>query len=310
MKLTKIQRMLLGTAIGDAFGRGYEGKNREHILLEFDDSGYRDNTAKYTDDTQMTLAVAELILSNLPFCEETLASNFVFCYRRDERNGYSNVTKEALEKAYCGKDFLKDNSFEKTRHKKSNGSVMRALPIGLFKDEIEVITYARLSSKITHAHPEAIDSTIAIALMSHGLYYEVVKPKRIIKYIIKNLDHNSILIPYLEEIDQLTKYDFKVLLKEDHNKGLPCDALKTMGVVLYLVKNLYNEPFEALKQAILIGGDVDSSASIALGAILINNTLDSIPSYLEEELENKKYGKSYILKLGQELSKKYKVKEL
>lgn len=308
MNFTKAQRMLLGIAIGDAFGSGYEGKSREEIKEEITMDGYRKGKCKYSDDTQMTIAVSELLQSNFEFNEETLASNFVYAYRRDVRRGYSSTTKRILSDSYSGKGFL--DRCAKRKDRKTNGSAMRALPIGLLKEVKEVANKAVINSVVSHTHPEAIKASVGIALTSHYFYYDQGEPINLIKYITSNSENicgecNS----YLEKIDDLTSLDHKVLFGTNSEKGLPCDALMTLGVVLYIVKNHYEDPLEALKQAVLIGGDVDSSASLVLGAVMINNTVKALPAFLLTDLENTEYGRDYLIQLGKRLSNKFRIDE-
>lgn len=310
LKLTKAQKMLLGIAIGDAFGKDYEGKSRSEIQKKFNFKEYRKDRPIYTDDAQTTLAVAELMLSKYPFNDNTLASNIVYAYRRDKRAGYSSRTQGILEKSYYSEDFLQASHNSDVNKVNSNGSVIRALPIGLYKNIKEVIKYATINSKISHNHPEAVKASIATALCSHYLYYNLGEPKNIIKFI---LEHTSQINPesndYFIKIDKLNKLDYKILLGKSADYGVPCDARKTLGVSVYFTKTYFNNPTEALKQSILIGGDVDSSAAVVLGLTLMNNNLEDIPSVLFDNLENKSFGKDYLIKLGSELSRKFKTDE-
>ncbi len=306
MNFTKAQRMLLGIAIGDAFGLSYEGKSRVEIEEKITTDEYRKGKCKYSDDTQMTIAVSELLLSDFEFNEETLASNFVYAYRRDVRRGYSSTTKRILSDSYSGKGFLDRSA--KRKNRKTNGSAMRALPIGLLKEVKGVANKAIINSMVSHTHPEAIKASVGIALTSHYFYYDLGEPINLIKYVTSNSKNicgecNS----YLEKIDKLTVLDFKVLFGTKSEKGLPCDALMTLGVVLYIVKNHYDNPLEALKQAVLIEGDVDSSASLVLGAVMINNTFEALPEFLLCDLENRKYGRDYLIQLGTRLSNKFRI---
>lgn len=302
--------MLLGIAIGDAFGKDYEGKTRSEVIKKFTLLEYRKDKPIYTDDTQTTLAVAELMLSKYPFNERTLASNIVYAYRRDKRAGYSSRTQGMLEKSYCSEDFLDASFASNVNTINSNGAVIRALPIGLYKDIKDVIKYAKLNSAITHNHPESVYASIGTALAAHYLYYDLGKPKDIIKYILKNVDAiDSRSHKYLIEIENLTSTNYKTLLGKSADYGVPCDARKTFGVSIFFVKKYFDNPIEALKQSIVIGGDVDSSASVVLGLCLINNDITKIPSFLYDNLENRHYGRDYLIKLGEQLSKKYKIEE-
>lgn len=60
--------MLLELAIGDAYGAGFEYANRAFIGAHNDLSGYvrhprhRQRPGSYTDDTQMSLGIAEAVV--------------------------------------------------------------------------------------------------------------------------------------------------------------------------------------------------------------------------------------------------------
>lgn len=87
--------MLLELAIGDAYGAGFEYANSQFIASKNTLSGYvqhpRHNIKPgcYTDDTQMSIAIAEVLVSQQPWTEEILANNFVTVFKRDPREGYA-----------------------------------------------------------------------------------------------------------------------------------------------------------------------------------------------------------------------------
>ena len=61
--------MLLELAVGDAYGAGFEYVNKQ-LITQFNNLGryvkhprHSTRPGNYTDDTQMTLAIAEAILS-------------------------------------------------------------------------------------------------------------------------------------------------------------------------------------------------------------------------------------------------------
>jgi len=116
--------MLLELAIGDAHGAGFEYAD-EQIVLYNTLAGYvqhsRHNIApgQYTDDTQMSIAVAEAIISGEPWTSKLLADAFVLAFRRDPRDGYARgfqaftgdvdtVATIALAAASCSEEYEKD----------------------------------------------------------------------------------------------------------------------------------------------------------------------------------------------------------
>jgi hypothetical protein len=84
--------MLLELAIGDAYGAGLE--YADELVSQYNNlAGYmqhpRHGTApgQYTDDTQMSIAVAEAIVSGEPWTPKLLADALVRAFRRDPRDG-------------------------------------------------------------------------------------------------------------------------------------------------------------------------------------------------------------------------------
>lgn len=306
MILSKAQRLLMGIAIGDAFGRYFENMSRLDVKESFIKERFS-NPGVYTDDTQMALAVANLMISDNPFDPENLAEYFVQSYEQDKRVGYSPLTQKMLENSRSGQDFLNSLTHKEKSMRRSDGSAMRALPIGLFKDPQIVIENAKINSNISHGHPNAVKASVAIALVSHYFYYEKGNPSEIIKYILENtkeIDSNS--NNYIEEIDKLSKLDYSIILGEYVDYGPPYnEAIIVLGSVLFLIKHYINNPFEGFRQSILFGGDVDTTASIVLGVLLMNRPIDSIPSFLFENLENNAFGRDYILNIGKKLGEKF-----
>lgn len=302
--------MLAGIAIGDAFGRYYENKSRSeiHEIARFD--RYLQEEVRYSDDTQMSLAVAELMVSPLPFTAEALASNFIYAWKRDRRRGYSTRTEKILEASRTGAEFLDLFSAESPVQIRSNGSAMRALPLGLYRDADTVVEYSVLNSEITHAHPEAIKASVCVSLMAHYFYYRLGRPDDVIGYI---LEKSAGICPeandYLSKIAVMGDTDYSIILGSHADKGLPCDALMTLGVVLHIAQRRFDSPPEALRQSILTGGDVDSVASLVLGAVMMLHPLEALPPFLLEDIENLRYGRDYILKLGDTLGKTYPTEE-
>jgi len=82
--------MLVEFAIGDAYAAAFEFVDREltrdHQLGDYARHPRHEIApGSYTDDTQMSIAVAELIVSSAPFTRENLADCFVQAFQRDPR---------------------------------------------------------------------------------------------------------------------------------------------------------------------------------------------------------------------------------
>jgi len=308
------QKMLLGVAIGDAFGAGYEFrfkdlKSYQDVKLEkYIKSAFTDSDhfpGMYTDDTQMSIAVAELLASNQVFSRENLADKFVECYKRDPIKRYAKGFQKFLDSVDSGEEFMANIHADSER----NGAAMRAVPIGLVQDLDELIEYAKINASLTHNNPRGIASSVAIALMSHFAFYSnpLHQDKEFVKLIIvpkvKKIDY--VTSDYMNLVLSMEKFDPILLFGAEHvAKGVPCDGMRTVGAVTYLLTNLVN-PKKILQTSIKLGGDVDSVASISLGIGLTHSDVGCLPRFLYDDLTNHEYGRDYILSLGRLLERQF-----
>ncbi len=104
--------MLLELAIGDAYGAGFEYADSELVERFNDLSSYRQHPRHqikpgcYTDDTQMSLAIAETLVAGEPWTPDVLAHRFVTAFKRDQREGYAGRFYQFLLQVQDGQQFL------------------------------------------------------------------------------------------------------------------------------------------------------------------------------------------------------------
>jgi ADP-ribosyl-[dinitrogen reductase] hydrolase len=310
----RIQDMLIGIAIGDAYGAAYEfyPGGREKIAQDLDFSKYSKHfkhkehfEGMYTDDTQMSIAIAELILSGKAFNQINLADYFVECFKRDPIKGYAGKFQKFLESISSGTDFLEKIIPKSER----NGAIMRSVPIGLFDDEKIVIEYAIQNALTTHNTPGGIASSVGGALLSQFYYHDLEEKNHqsLYEYILPKIkDLDSATFDYLKIIQSMDTPNYTLFFGEGReNKGVACDGRMTLGAVCYLLSQYGDNPADLLKQATLLGGDTDSVAAVALGISAAKFGLDSLPEFLVRDLTNRQYGRDYLLELGKKLEEKY-----
>ena len=105
--------MLLEIGIGDAYGAGFEFAPIEKVrdynnLTQYCGYDIGITSGCYTDDTQMSLAIAELLIAQAPWTQENLADKFVACFKRDKRLGYARRFYDFLCSVQNGKEFLEN----------------------------------------------------------------------------------------------------------------------------------------------------------------------------------------------------------
>lgn len=285
--------MLLAIAIGDAYGACYEFANKSFIKEKHTiDYFYVQNPrypdllpGRYTDDTQMSIAVAEWLLGS----PEELQDVFVKVYKRDPRNAYSRRIQAALDNAESGYDFLKTLYGSHGPSSVANGTVMRAVPLGVLPLD-RLVHVAGLQANLTHG-PFGIGPAIVTAAMSHFVLHESAPLAELQTFLFDSLcieqDDPSVLHTVLPW----------------HGGTVPCDGAETVRAVFSILTQATSLR-DVLDRAIRLGGDTDSVAAVTLG-IASARLENDLPACLTEGLEvGGKYGPEFLKQLGAKLMAK------
>ena len=221
---------MLGNIIGDLAGSIYEyeqTKNWHPIKIE----KLIEDDAFFSDDTILTVAVADAILSNASY--ESKLKEYV--------NEFSDKLSTARPyfKTMFSPNFQKWAKSDGIGESHGNGAMMRVAPIGfLFHNEQDVITNARLATIPSHNSKIAISSATTIAL--------------IIFYARSGLSKKEII----------ERMNLKIIKPDITSFNYTCED--TLDVCLYSFFNS-NTFEEAIKTAISFGGDTDTNACIVGG---------------------------------------------
>lgn len=284
--------MLLRIAQADAFGMAVEYvKLPEHQglvdqalrmdrYLRHPTHGLAAGT--YTDDTQMSIAVAEVLLGG-DLSRQAFADAFVRVFWRDPRDGYARGFQAFLEKTRTGAEFLRTIRPDSDK----NGAAMRSVPIGVLEDPAEVARVAEVQARLTHDTLGGVASAQAVALMSHYALHESAPMSELPRWLARQLKLPR-GFPRWEG---------------DPVKG-PGVGLATAMAVLTLVSE---QPtlLDILRTAIEWGGDTDSVASVAWG-IASARMREPLPEFFEVMLEpGRLYGPAFLRSLGSRLADAY-----
>ena len=286
--------MLLRIAQGDAYAMATEyiklprnQGTRDAALgftryLEHPTHGLK--PGQYTDDTQMSIAVAETLIAG-NFSREAFADSFVRCFKRDWRNGYSKSFQLFLERVGTGGELLSKINPASDK----NGAAMRSVPLGVLKNPEDIVQVAETQAKITHDTPNGILSSQIVALMSHFAMYSnsPMEPSAVAAFL-------SMMLP-----NKLTQIATMLPYWEGPVTG-PDVGMRTAHAVFDLVTS-GKSLMKILRQTIEWGGDTDSVASIAWGIASCRDA-NPIPDFLEYGLEpGGKFGTAFLRQLGERL---------
>lgn len=269
---------MIELALGDAYGAGFEYADVAMIRRHNDLSTFVKHPrhgitpGSYTDDTQMSIAIAEAIVAGDPWTPEILAQRFVEAFQRDPREGYARGFHSFLQHVKSGAQFLKE--IEPTSDK--SGAAMRAAPIGIYPTIAMVIERSTLQAALTHNTPDGINAAVASSLMTH--------------YFLYDLGPRDNLGPFLERHVKgqwATPWKGKVA-----SKGWM--SVRAAITAIHRSSRLS----ELLKACIDFSGDVDTVATIALAAGSCSREIEQdLPENLLDGLENGTYGRDYIRSL-------------
>jgi ADP-ribosylglycohydrolase len=268
--------MFLRIAQGDAFGMSCEFRSQNlQEALRFEryirHPEWGPNAGCYTDDTQMSIAVARCILAGT-LTKEDFAHQFVLCYKRDPRPGYAQGFQNFLDSVWSGTEFLRKVDPTSTK----NGAAMRSVPIGVLPSPSEVMHVAEIQASVTHDTYGGILSSQIVALASHYALYQEAPL--------------SELRPWLEMVLDTTLLDWRGPVRE------PEIGLATARAVVTLLQE-EKTLLDIARRCLIWGGDTDSVLAVAWG-IASARMKEDLPKFFSEGLEDGPFGRSYLLNLG------------
>ena len=219
---------MLGAIAGDVIGSVHEGaRTKTKVFPLFVD----DST--FTDDTVMTIAVAEALLR-----------------KRDYVDSFHDWFHAYPDAGYGATFFHWCTTRRRTPYQSwGNGSAMRVSPVAYVNDTLEeVLAEAKRSAVVTHDHEHGIRGAQATAAAIF-LARTGGSKKQIKKYIEETFGY--FLDETLSEIRPTYCFD------------VSCQGSVPQSIIAFLESTGYED---AVRNAISLGGDADTMACIA-GAI-------------------------------------------
>jgi ADP-ribosylglycohydrolase len=233
---------MIGAIAGDIIGSVYE-----HRPIKTKDFPLVDPRCRFTDDTVLTLAIADAILSGCSYLESVREIG-----QRYPHAGYGGTFIQWL----YSRDPRPYNSW-------GNGSAMRVSPVGFaFSSEDEVLEHAKMTAEISHNHPEGIKgaqaAALAVFLARTGAGKEEIRTR----------------------ITDLFAYDLNRTV-DDIRPGyffdVSCRGTVPEAIISFLDSVSYED---AVRNAVSLGGDSDTLACITGG--IAEAFYGSVPKKIHE----------------------------
>ena len=229
---------IIGNIVGSFYVSRYNNPKSTDIAL-FEEGSH------FTDDTVMTIAVADWLLSGASLQKTIL----------DWGKEYPNIGYDSMFYVWMFYSKNKEpyNSF-------GNGAGMRVSPCGYYATSIEeALDLAKQSAEVTHNHPEGIKGAQAIA-SAIFLARQHKSKDEIRKYIEQNFGYN--LHRSCDEIRPTYQFD------------VTCQGSCPEAIIAFLDSHNYES---AIRLAVSLGGDSDTIACMTGG---IAAAYYGIPSWL------------------------------
>lgn len=282
MVLDEIGYPMVKAAIGDAYGAGFEydpiTRDRPNNLSRYVKHSRHDiGDGRYTDDTEMSTAVAEAMIEG-GLTRESLANWFVAAFHREQRKGYAGGFYDFLLSIKTGPDFLRDVHPDSEK----SGAAMRGWVCGLYGTPERVMEMAELQAMLTHNTPKGIKSAQAAALLTHFFAYHHGRKRRDLMDFLNDYVPGQWARPKRSKVGE---------------KGMDSVHAAIQAIMMHDRTSLI------LKQCIAFSGDVDTVATIAMGAAAFATEIkQDLPQNLFDELEDGQWGKPYLLDLDNRLN--------
>ena len=246
---------MLGAIIGDIVGSIYEWDN-----IKSKDFPLFDKRCFFTDDTVMTVAVAEALMNG------GTADDFI-----DSMKKYGRIYPDSGYGAHFRKWLFSDD--RSPYNSWGNGSAMRVSPCGWFMDcgfyartgmwPINGRNKAKLSAEVTHNHPEGVKGALAVVdAIFMCRFYNSGFGDAMGNTVNKEYSLSGWKSRIKEHIEQEYGYDLNRTLDEIrpiYQFNESCQETVPEAIIAFLESTGFED---AIRNAISLGGDSDTLAAI------------------------------------------------
>jgi ADP-ribosylglycohydrolase len=318
----KFSGCLIGQCLGDAFGAPVEGMPRiacRHYIDTYMQAWYREDEevapiyiGQYTDDSQLARELMQSYAECGDFDPEDYARRIADIFRENRIVGRGIATDQAAMRLIDGVPWKKAGCPAPSA---GNGSAMRAAPVGLlYHDNPErMIRVAIDQSWITHQDSRCVAGAVAIAgATALATASDLIDPHAFISQLAEWAQ--PVDAEFAESLRRLP--DWITLRAEDavdaikvegkpaeYANGWPGISPFVVGSVLwslYSFLRFRDDYWDTIRTAIVVGGDVDTTAAMAgaiSGAYL---GLDAIPDHLARYVhDNDTWGYDELVALAE-----------
>ena len=299
----------LGTACGDILGAAVEGqpvdtiRGRHGEVRDFLDT-FR-GFGCYTDDTEMTLALATSLVEKGVADAEDISLKYAEFY--ESRRGYGAAAHRVMGALLNDADYRTTGRIQFPNGSFGNGGAMRIAPVGLaYRNASDDVLHHAVEAALlcTHVHPEAID----------GAFIQAKAVATLATSDPNGLDRRhfiEMLIGYSKTFVVQRKLE---ILLEQPDEGVSDDeviytvgnGIRTSEAVAASLWGFFrygDNPEECLIRTVNFGGDTDTIGAMVGAQLGSLYGLEWIPSRWYTQIENRRHGRDFMIDLAERLAR-------
>lgn len=265
---------IMGTALGDSMGLPFEALSRDKIAKKkptFKRQTLFFKKGMFSDDTEQTLSVAQSLIES--YDDEVL---FKKSMRRRLQlwfmaipAGIGFATMRAIIKSF----FIKDAGVFSA----GNGPAMRSALLGiLFGDNDKKLkSFVKVNTELTHTDIKAYYGALAVAKAAY--FSSINKQDDFFTTMNKLIDDNEFLNLLNDVENNLNLSSLEFAEKLGLKKGVGGYIYHTLPIVLHSWLRNRDDLKQAIIDAILCGGDTDTTAAIVGSIVGANINAKKVP---------------------------------
>jgi poly(ADP-ribose) glycohydrolase ARH3 len=313
---------LLGCAAGDILGANLEFRSREEIqrghgrVENFLDSAARP-LGVFTDDTEMTLALAVSLIECGTLDPKHCATTYARFFGAEPRRGYGPAVSKVLAMLQAGSDYRKTGRAVYPEGSFANGGAMRIAPVGLaFRNAADTVLRQAVEMALlcTHVHPDAVDGAFVqakavseLARCGDPAGFDVAR----FLSSLQSMAESALLREKLGILLRAGLQDWQdeevlsaVRSPNEYGEQFQIHAAEAVACALWAFACSPYEPEECLIRAVCLGGDTDTVGAMAGALAGALHGSSWMPCRWFDQMENAPgVGRDYLIDVARQLAK-------
>jgi ADP-ribosylglycohydrolase len=280
-RMDRVRLALDGLSLGDGFGQHFHAP--ELWRIEFNARELPPAPWTYTDDTEMALAIADVLGHCGEIDQDRLAQGFVRRFGINPYRGYGSGAIEVLQAIEAGLPWREAAAaLFYGQGSLGNGAAMRAAPVGVYfaGHPAAVVEQARRSAEVTHAHVEGIAGAIAVALAAAWAATAARSGDRPVQELFECVLAQTPAGSTRTGIERAAKLPldtWEFHAAEKLGNGVNVRSDDTVPFCLWVVARHFDDFTEALWTAARTGGDADTTGAIVGGILALAVGAEGLP---------------------------------